>query len=316
MAITTATIQMRRGLMADFDPNRLFPGEWAVCTDSDPAKQVVWMCFAPGVTKRLGTLEDFKEQLDEISDGMLRNYEVILDNEARALQEGLKRVKEQLSSDLREQEKKTIENLLEEKRKAIFQFESLKKLIIIEMNSRKEQLFKEIETIEKELLKMKEAVEASYFYVSKFETELKTLFLPRIEAYIVEAEENARISKRWAIGIDEIPESATDNSKYYAEQAKEIEQVVAGQGNKLDTMVEELKKQLQDGSLKGEKGEKGDTGERGDSGIIVPLSGFYALAGDEEGNLWAHYADEGKAPIFSTDVEGNIYFEIPEEQEV
>lgn len=50
---------MRRGLQADFDASKLLPGEWAVAIDNDTSKQVVWMCFAPGVVKRMGTYEDF-----------------------------------------------------------------------------------------------------------------------------------------------------------------------------------------------------------------------------------------------------------------
>lgn len=52
-------ITMRRGLQADFDASKLLPGEWAVAIDNDTSKQVVWMCFAPGVVKRMGTYEDF-----------------------------------------------------------------------------------------------------------------------------------------------------------------------------------------------------------------------------------------------------------------
>lgn len=58
-------IQMRRGLKADFDPDKMLPGEWAVATDSDSSKQIVWMCFAPGVVKRMGTYEDIKKQIAE-----------------------------------------------------------------------------------------------------------------------------------------------------------------------------------------------------------------------------------------------------------
>ena len=34
------------------------------------------------------------------------------------------------------------------------------------------------------------------------------------------AEENAKISERWAVGREEVPESLEDNSKYYAEQSR------------------------------------------------------------------------------------------------
>lgn len=52
-------IQMRRGAYAEFDPLKMKAGEWAVSTDSDTKKQQIWMCFAPGIVKRMGTVEDF-----------------------------------------------------------------------------------------------------------------------------------------------------------------------------------------------------------------------------------------------------------------
>lgn len=52
-------IQMRRGQSVDFDPSKMLPGEWAVSTDNESQKQMVYMCFAPGVVKRMATLEDF-----------------------------------------------------------------------------------------------------------------------------------------------------------------------------------------------------------------------------------------------------------------
>ena len=52
-------IQMRRGQSVDFDPSKMLPGEWAVSIDNEPQKQMVYMCFAPGVVKRMATLEDF-----------------------------------------------------------------------------------------------------------------------------------------------------------------------------------------------------------------------------------------------------------------
>lgn len=72
--------------------------------------------------------------------------------------------------------------------------------------------------------------------------------------------------------------------------------------------------------VKGEQGErgpqgiqgpKGETGERGDSGVTAPLSGFFSLTVDADGNLWAHAADGASAPPFSYDAEtGELYYEI------
>lgn len=64
MAINTikATIQMRRGIEADFDPDQMVAGEWAVSTDM----KYVRMCFAPGLCYRMATYEAFEQDMKEI----------------------------------------------------------------------------------------------------------------------------------------------------------------------------------------------------------------------------------------------------------
>ena len=64
MAINTinATIQMRYGKEADFDPDKMTTGEWAVSTDL----KYVRMCFAPGVVARMATYEAFEEDMKQI----------------------------------------------------------------------------------------------------------------------------------------------------------------------------------------------------------------------------------------------------------
>ena len=57
-------IRMRRGLIADFDPNKMLPGEWAVAIDPETNNQIVWMCFAPGVVKRMGTYEELMQKIE------------------------------------------------------------------------------------------------------------------------------------------------------------------------------------------------------------------------------------------------------------
>ena len=74
--------------------------------------------------------------------------------------------------------------------------------------------------------------------------------------------------------------------------------------------------------VKGEQGERGpqgiqgprgEKGERGDSGVTAPLSGFFSLTVDSDGNLWAHAADGASAPPLSYDAAtGELYYEIGE----
>lgn len=67
-------IRMRRGLMDDFDPSKMLPGEWAISIDSDTSKQIVWMCFQNGIVKRMGTYEDFHDQIFEMTDEVTQEY--------------------------------------------------------------------------------------------------------------------------------------------------------------------------------------------------------------------------------------------------
>lgn len=64
MAVQTikATIQMRYGMEADLEPDKLVTGEWAVSTDT----KKVWMCFRPGLVLRMATYEAFEQDMREI----------------------------------------------------------------------------------------------------------------------------------------------------------------------------------------------------------------------------------------------------------
>ena len=53
---------MRRGQEANFDPNKMMPGEWAVSLDS----KYVRMCFSPGVCIRMATYEAFEADMEQI----------------------------------------------------------------------------------------------------------------------------------------------------------------------------------------------------------------------------------------------------------
>ena len=64
---------------------------------------------------------------------------------------------------------------------------------------------------------------------------------------------------------------------------------------------------------RGPQGPQGQKGERGDSGVTVPLSGFFSLTVDSDGNLWSHVADGAAAPPLSYNPStGELYYEIGE----
>lgn len=59
----------------------------------------------------------------------------------------------------------------------------------------------------------------------------------------------------------------------------------------------------------GSQGPKGEKGDPGESGITVPVNGFFTLAVDSDGNLWAYSAEDGTTPDLEYDEEtGNLYF--------
>lgn len=59
-------IQMRRGQLADFDANKMLPGEFAVTIDEAVENQKVFICFSAGTVKTLATREDFEQDLANI----------------------------------------------------------------------------------------------------------------------------------------------------------------------------------------------------------------------------------------------------------
>ena len=59
-------IQMRRGLLADFDASKMLPGEVAVTIDEVAENQKVFICFSAGTFKTLATREDFEQDLANI----------------------------------------------------------------------------------------------------------------------------------------------------------------------------------------------------------------------------------------------------------
>ena len=59
-------IQMRRGLLADFDASKMLPGEFAVTIDEVAENKKVFICFSAGTFKTLATREDFEQDLANI----------------------------------------------------------------------------------------------------------------------------------------------------------------------------------------------------------------------------------------------------------
>lgn len=60
--------------------------------------------------------------------------------------------------------------------------------------------------------------------------------------------------------------------------------------------------------IQGVQGPQGEQGEPGRSGVVTPISGFFTVSVDSDGNLYAHTASTEAAPGFEFDDEtGNLY---------
>lgn len=77
-------IQVRRGNEADFDADKMLPGEWAVSLDT----KYVRMCFSPGVCLRMATYEAFEADMVQI--------QAIL-SEVQTIEEAVARISSEVS---------------------------------------------------------------------------------------------------------------------------------------------------------------------------------------------------------------------------
>lgn len=62
-------IQVRRGLKADFDPNKLLPGEFAAPLDT----KELYLAYGAGDVKRMGTYEDMQDNIKEATQDIANN---------------------------------------------------------------------------------------------------------------------------------------------------------------------------------------------------------------------------------------------------
>lgn len=80
-------IQTRRGNYIDFDPDKMLPGEWGTALADDPSAKdgtAVYMCFAPGNTKRMATYEDMQENIKTVTKEITEEVseQIIVESEA------------------------------------------------------------------------------------------------------------------------------------------------------------------------------------------------------------------------------------------
>lgn len=149
----------------------------------------------------------------------------------------------------------------------------------------------------------------------------------------VEAEDSRKkLIKQWEQNEEERQQSELIRQKNN-EDCKNATKDAIKAAKAADSVKKEIQSKLENGEFKGEKGDtgpqgepggKGETGEKGEkgdpgpqgetgeSGVVIPISGFFTLHGDEDGNLWCCCADGGSAPKFRVDEDGNIYYITPD----
>ena len=80
-------IQHRHGEFKDFDSNKMVTAELAVVTSGDPASptgRTLYICFAPGIVKRIVSYEDFENELqnatEEIQQAFTQEIRTAIEN--------------------------------------------------------------------------------------------------------------------------------------------------------------------------------------------------------------------------------------------
>lgn len=71
-------IQNRRGSYTNFDPAKMVAGEFAVVRDGDPNSSTgrsVYLCFEPGIVKRLADYEDIGDMVAEVAEEYIQDFD-------------------------------------------------------------------------------------------------------------------------------------------------------------------------------------------------------------------------------------------------
>lgn len=204
MAITSAIMQMRRGYEADFDADKMKPGEWAVSTD----ERYVRMCFSPGVCVRMATYEAFEADMVKI--------QKILE-ECQTIEDAVQRIYEELQGVVVDVERveESAQIATEKAEEASLSAKNAYDYSIVAQNKANEAS----ESATLASTKTLEATEASENAILKASEASESAVNASISAE--NSETYASTSKSYAIGeTGERLGEDTDNSKYYSEQAK------------------------------------------------------------------------------------------------
>ena len=181
-------------------------------------------------------------------------------------------------------------------------------------------------------LKLEKRTTYLYSCAGAKKTELKVKEIT-LDEYLDVLSKNPVTNAAITAAISEVQTALIDIKSKTETDVKRCEQL----RNDTKALNDEFVKKLASGEYKGERGIQGERGlqgvegvqgpqgvpgiqgppgkqgERGDSGVITLINGFYALVGDEDGNLYALCTDDENPPQFETDDEGNVYVILPDE---
>lgn len=213
-------IQMRRGNYDDFDPLKMRVGEWAVSIDSDSNKQIVWMCFAPGVVKRMGTVEDFNVEIQRLIHDQMESINTSVSNANQS---------ETNAKNSEDNAKLYSENAKQSEENAKRYMDSAEEYKNASFNSATSASTSEANALESSNLARNYAQEsARTSAISESKASEAATSASSASTSETNATNFAIESKSWAIGGTDTRENEdTDNSKYYSIKSNEFAELAS-----------------------------------------------------------------------------------------
>lgn len=280
MAIINARMKQLRGPYADFDKSKALDGEFQVVTANDPnvpSGKAVYIAFAAGDVRRLVSIEDIEQM---VADGKFKGDK----GDKGDTGNGIARIEFVSSSTVTS--KSTYKIIFTDGTSYTYSVNDGKSAYTYAKDGgysgSETQFYSDLGTLRNIVTAEAEREQA--------EAEREAAFDAKIEE--VNAETQEAINKA---------NTATTNANNAASNAN------AATSNANATAAE-LIERADSGEFDGPQGPQGPPGE---SGVVTPTNGFFTLAGDSDGNLWAYYNDADNPPSFEVDSNGNIYYNTP-----
>lgn len=281
MAITNARMQQLRGPYADFDKSKALAGEFLVVVANDPAVpsgKAVYIAFAAGDVRRLVSIEDIEQM---VADGKFKGDK----GDKGDIGNGIDHVEFVSSSTANSTSTYKIVftdgtsyNYTLNDGKSAYKYATEGGY-----KGTEQQFYSDLGTL-RDIATSEAAREQA-------EAEREAAFDAKIEEVDAETQEAITAAN-----------TATTNANNAATTANQA-------ASNANATASELIQRADDGEFDGPQGPQGPPGE---SGVVTPTNGFFTLAGDTDGNLWAYYNDADNPPEFEVDETGDIYYITPE----